>query len=291
MSAAPRTTVVVVGSANLDIVIATEHIARPGETVIGRAYSETCGGKGLNQAVAAARVARCSLVAAVGSDPAGETLRRHLAWRGVEVKHLVRTDAPTGRAFITVAADAENSIVVVPLANNRLDADTAVRALDELSPGVVMTQCEIPMATVVAVQRWAERAKTRFILNPSPITALPAEVVAAADPIIVNAGEARSILGIAEGRESDPGELAAALSASARSVVLTLGRRGAVVSDQSGITHIPGEQVAARDTTGAGDEFAGILAGRLAAGDALPEAAAAANKAAAHLVTLPRDQR
>jgi ribokinase len=291
MSAAPGMIVAVVGSANLDIVVSAERIARPGETVFGRAYSEAAGGKGLNQAVAAARVARCSLIAAVGADPAGETLRRYLAWRDVRVDHLVRANVPTGRAFITVAADAENSITVVPLANDHLDADTAVTALEQLGPGLVVAQCEIPMATVVAVKGWAERAGARFVLNPSPITALPAHVVAAADPIIVNAGEARAILEIPEGREPDPGELAAALAEIARSVVLTLGRRGAVVGEHSAVTRIPGEQVAARDTTGAGDEFAGILAGRLAAGDALPEAAAAANKAAAHLVTLPRDQR
>lgn len=283
--------VAVVGSANLDVVTHADRRPAAGETVLGRGYDETIGGKGANQAIAAARVTATAFVGKIGTDSAGEQIGRALARHGVDTAHLEHVDGPSGRAFITVTPDGENSITVVPLSNLAVDTDFVARSLDAIRPTVVLTQCELPLAAVAAAADWTRNHGGRLVLNPSPVTALPAEVLSLADPLIVNNSEALAILGLHADPAQSPRELAEALLTIARSAVLTSGPRGAYVAQHGQVTHLPGMTVVAVDTTGAGDEFAGVLSGRLALGDALASAAEAANKSAAHIVTLARAAR
>jgi ribokinase len=275
--------VVVVGSLNQDITVEADRRPESGETVIGRSVSTAPGGKGANQAVAAARAgARAALIGCVGADAAGEALRAGLRAAGVD-ETAVRTlgDAPTGTALIVVDAAGENSIVVVPGANSCLSAGDVERALegagaplvgdsagaplvragDAARESLVLAQLEVPEDAIVAAARLAGR----FVLNASPVRPLPPALLEAADPLIVNAGEAAAITG-SDG--SDPRALAAAAHAlGVRSIVITLGARGASWSTPDGTIERPAPSVEVVDTTGAGDVFAGTLAARLGAGE------------------------
>lgn len=285
--------VAVVGSANLDVVMMVDRLPAPGETVIGGHVSEVAGGKGLNQAVAVARHAATTLVGCLGDDQASHTLAEALARAGVETRHLQRSSLPTGRAFIAVAADGENSIVVLPLANGALEVAHVVRALEAIRPAVVLTQLEIPSPVVESVASWAQTNDTRFVLNPSPIRSLTPPLLARCDPLILNASEARAILrSIGETEPVGTGRTAATLAAHTATIVVTDGGRGAWVgSAQDGVSLIPGHAVSVRDTTGAGDEFAGVLTAHLAHGLSLERAADLANDAAARLVQTHREDR
>ena len=288
--------VAVVGSANLDLVMAVHRLPAPGETVLGQELSEVAGGKGLNQAIAAARHSSSTLIGCVGNDPAAKTLEEVLQEAGVDTRHLQRSSGPTGRAFISVAADGENSIVVLPLANRALDVSNVLRALDAIRPAVVLSQLEIPIDVVQHVASWSAANGARFVLNPSPVTALERTLLEVSDPLIVNASEARAILrsiGSTTSMNVPNAESAArALLAVTSSVVVTDGSHGAWAgSTPDEVNLVPGHSVVARDTTGAGDEFAGVLAAHLAGGMALREAATMANEAAARLVQIPRVER
>lgn len=290
------TAVVVVGSANLDVVATLDHFPAPGETVLGRGLHEVAGGKGLNQAVAAARHVSAAFVGCVGPDAAGEALRRHLSGAGVDDSRVQQTDTPTGRALIQVVPDGENQIVVVPLANERLGAAWVEASLAELGPSCVLAQLEIPLAAVQAAAAWAEQHGARFVLNPSPVRDLPAEVLGACDPLVTNAGEADALLAQHEGetyrRPATTSGLAGALAGLARSVVVTDGANGVhVATAGSAPVHVPGHVVTAVDTTGAGDEFVGTLVAELSGGAQLVTAAEAANAAAAAIVQLERSAR
>jgi ribokinase len=292
-----RAVLAVVGSANLDIVIAVGRRPRAGETVFGDSCASVPGGKGANQAIAAARVASAHLIGHVGDDEAGRTITRNLAQRGVGLSRLHVAAAPTGRAFIFVTPDGENSITVLPGANAELDATSVSEGLKDLRPSVVLAQCEVPLLAVIAAYEWCRQSGARFVLNPSPVPALPPEVVAGADTLIVNGGEARALAGfpaaLNPGDElvRDAESLVHELLADTRRVVLTAGADGAYVGERGAVAHIPGLRVHATDTTGAGDEFAGVLAGRLACGDSLAMAASAANQAAARTAALARTAR
>ena len=281
--------VAVVGSANLDVVVGVDRFPSPGETVLGGDVQEIAGGKGLNQAVAAARTGASALVACVGEDDAGQLLLSHLEERGVVARHVRRVGTPTGRAFIQVAPDGENSIVVAAGANALLQPENVQSALDDLGAAVVLCQLEVPMESVLAAATWARDRGARFVLNPSPARELPSWLVALCDPLVLNVTEARQI--IEEPAGTDVAELAAGLSGPAVSVVVTDGPRGAYVGSADGVQHVPGEPAEAVDTTGAGDEFAGQLAAALARGDSLATGAEQANRAAAHAVAVPRTQR
>ncbi|MGW1600757.1 ribokinase, partial [Streptomyces eurythermus] len=246
----------VVGSANADLVIGVERRPAAGETVLGGDLAVHPGGKGANQAVAAARLqARTALLARVGDDGHGRLLLDSLRAAGVDTVGVLVGGAPTGVALITVDPSGDNSIVVSPGANGRLRPED-VRTATSLfhASKVVSAQLEIPLETVVEVVRNLASG-SRFVLNPSPPRELPAEVLAACDPLIVNEHEARVILGDARVGD-DPADWARLLLAKGpRSVVVTLGARGALVCDGSGTALVPSVKVDAVDTTGAGDEF------------------------------------
>jgi ribokinase len=283
--------VVVVGSANLDVVVTLDRPPAPGETVFGTGYNEYPGGKGANQAVAAARLVKTSFVASVGRDPIAGPMLDYLGDRKVDTSRVVSEAVSTGRAFITVTPDGENSITVLSLANAELRPEAVTEALNQLRPLVVVTQQEIPQAALLAAATWCGTNSARFVLNASPIGPLSAGVIEAADPLIVNEVEARDILAISQTDAADDVSLARALASLSRSAVLTAGSRGALVAQGSRVTRIPAEHATPIDTTGAGDEFAGTLAAALANGADLLAAAAQANAAAARLIGIPRANR
>ncbi|MGW2942407.1 ribokinase [Streptomyces sp. NPDC001226] len=280
----------VVGSANADLVIRVERRPAAGETVLGSDLVVHPGGKGANQAVAAARLgARTALLARVGDDGHGRLLLQSQRAAGVDPAGVLVGGAPTGVALITVDPSGDNSIVVSPGANARL-APEDVRAASGLlrASRVVSAQLEIPLETVVEVVR-SLPSGTRFVLNPSPPRPLPAEVLAACDPLIVNEHEARVIAG--GELDGSPEDWAAALLAlGPRSVVVTLGAEGALVATGEVMTRIKSVKVDAVDTTGAGDAFTAALAWRLGAGSSLPDAAAYAARVGAAAVTRPGAQ-
>ncbi|MBE4739475.1 MULTISPECIES: ribokinase [Streptomyces] len=277
----------VVGSANADLVIGVERRPGAGETVLGSDLAVHPGGKGANQAVAAARLgARTALLARVGDDGHGRLLLDSQRAAGVDTAGVLVGGAPTGVALITVDPSGDNSIVVSPGANGRLTPED-VRAADPLlrASRVVSAQLEIPLETVVEVVRRLPEG-TRFVLNPSPPRELPAEVLAACDPLIVNEHEARIIVGGEPSGSPSPEDWARALLAlGPRSVVVTLGAEGALVATAEGSARVAAVKVEAVDTTGAGDAFTAALAWRLGAGSAPAEAAAYAARVGAAAVT------
>ncbi|MBB1246848.1 ribokinase [Streptomyces durbertensis] len=279
----------VVGSANADLVVGVERRPAAGETVLGSDLAVHPGGKGANQAVAAARLgARTALLARVGDDAHGRLLLDAQRAAGVDVSGVLTGGGPTGVAMITVDASGDNGIVVSPGANARL-SPSDINAAEPLlaTARVVSAQLEIPLETVAEVVRRLPPAG-RFVLNASPPAPLPPEVLAACDPLVVNEHEARAVLSGA--RDPVPASVEhqarALLALGPRSVVITLGGRGALVAEADGESaHVPAVPVRAVDTTGAGDAFAAALAWRLGAGDPLPAAAAAACRVGALAVT------
>ncbi|MFH8450499.1 ribokinase [Streptomyces fungicidicus] len=277
----------VVGSANADLVIGVERRPGAGETVLGSDLAVHPGGKGANQAVAAARLgARTALLARVGDDGHGRLLLESQRAAGVDTAGVLVGGAPTGVALITVDPSGDNSIVVSPGANGRL-TPADVRAAGDLfrASRVVSTQLEIPLETVLEVARNLAPG-ARLVLNPSPPQPLPAEVLAACDPLIVNEHEAKVILGDTAGAGDRPEDWARLLlEKGPRSVVVTLGGEGALVASPEGVARVPSVKVRAVDTTGAGDAFTAALAWRLGAGEPLAEAAAYAARVGAVTVT------
>jgi ribokinase len=273
--------IALVGSINLDVVVGVDRHPAPGETVVGGDRQELPGGKGANQAVAAARLgAVVRFVGRVGDDDAGRRLRDGLAAEGVDVAHVrVDPDAPTGMALIAVDRAGENTIVVSPGANARVAADDVEAARDALADAAVtLVQHEVPAAAVSAA---IAAAGGRVVLNPAPARPIAAPV----DVLVPNRGELEALAG----RPGDPVELARSLDA-ARALVVTLGSEGAAVIEGSRVERIPAPRVDAVDTTGAGDAFCGALAQALDTGADLVEAARWAVRAAAASVTKPGAQ-
>lgn len=285
--------VAVVGSANLDLVVSLERFPEAGETVMGERLEEVAGGKGLNQAIAAARSGECAFVGSVGEDEAGRLLLEQLERAGVDATQVLHRPEPTGRAYIEVTPDGENRIVVMALANRRLEAAAVRRGLHALRPAVVLAQLEVPREAVDAAAEWASAHGARFVLNASPVSELPTSLLERCDPLIVNSGEAGWLVhGSSPGRDPDVAELARRLAQRVASVAVTDGPLGCHVgTSERGIAPVAGRPVPAVDTTGAGDMFAGTLAAALARGQELEDAAELANEAAARIVQVPRRDR
>lgn len=261
--------VVVLGSLNVDVVTRVERHPSPGETVLGDGLSRLAGGKGANQAVAAAAAgASVQVVGAVGDDAGGRAYLARLQGLGIGTDLVgVRPGAPTGTALIVVGQDAENTIVVVPGANATLDQTTLDALVADLrDDDVLLVQLEVPLDLVARACRAAAERGVRVVLNTAPYADLPADVVALADPLVANEHEAAQL--------ADAGT-------EARSLLVTLGAEGARWDDLV-VPAAAVEQVV--DTTGAGDAFCGALAAALAGGADRAEALDAALAAGADAV-------
>jgi ribokinase len=276
--------VFVAGSINMDVVATAERHPAVGETVAGTSVLYFPGGKGANQAVAAAKLgAATTLIGRIGKDAFGEELKAFLAAQGVDVS-LVRETAEghTGTAIITLA-NADNTIVVVPGANGLVTPDDVASAA--LAQGdIAVSQFEIPAPAIVAFFQRARAACATTILNPAPARAFDAELLRLVDMLVLNETEL-ALLGRCELRDTD--DIARFVDAArllqadpAQAICVTLGKRGAVALVRGEVVTVTGRIVDALDTTGAGDCFVGALAARLAQGATLHDALGYANAAA-----------
>ncbi len=290
---------VVVGSLNMDFVVRVERLPAPGETVLAREFRMVPGGKGANQACAAAKVARpgtrVRMIGRVGYDLFADHLKASLSAAGVDVTGLHATRAqPTGAALISVDPSGQNSIVVAPGANYELrPEDVGAMRASFRGADFVLFQLETPLETVLEAMRAARQAGARTILDPAPAQTLPDEMLEAADVLTPNETEARRLLGAAPGRiaSGEAPEVARALrQRGARCVVLKLGEEGCFYMDGAASTHVPAFRVTACDATAAGDVFNGALAVALAEQRQLEDALRFASAAAALSVTKPGAQ-
>jgi ribokinase len=281
--------VAVVGSLNLDLVVRVARLPGPGETVSGDDVFRNPGGKGANQAVAAARLGRrVAMVGRVGDDAAGRELLGSLEADAVDTSRVrVVAGVPSGIALITVSEDGENQIVVSPGANASLTPDDVGQAGAALAAATVtLLQLEVPLEAVAAAAR---AAGGTVVLNPAPVRDLPEELVADVDVLVPNRVELAQLAGGAEpGTVAEATRLAGRLPA--RAVVVTLGADGCLVIVGGDTVHVPAVPVRAVDTTAAGDAFCGGLADALAGGASLQEAARRAVRVAAAACLRPGAQ-
>ncbi|MFG3705228.1 ribokinase [Micromonospora sp. NPDC047670] len=250
-----QTRVVVVGSANMDLVGTAPALPRPGETLLGTGFVMVPGGKGANQAIAAARAgASCAFLGAIGSDAFGVTLRARIAAAGVDTDHLRTTYGTSGVALVMVNAEGENAILVTPGANASMTDLTEPELTAVREADVLLAQLEIPVGTVTRAAVAARAAGTRVVLNAAPAVPVPPELLAATDLLVVNETEAQALTG--RGRENP-----SALLGLAPRAVLTLGAQGAWYGDRDGTAvHVPAVKVDVVDSTAAGDAFTAALA-------------------------------
>jgi ribokinase len=291
MNSADSHAVVVVGSINEDVMLSLGRRIRPGETVTAQRVERRPGGKGANQAVAAAAAgARVAMLGAVGDDPAGGRMVEDLLRRGVSTA-AVRTvhGMSTGTAYITVTPDGENTIVLDPGANEHLDAAAVEAAWPALPPAsVLLSLLEIPVPSVTAAVRLAARAGLRPVVTLAPAQPVPGELLSGLDPLLVNEHEAAFLLK-ADDLGGDVLDAARELlRLGPKSAVITLGAAGAAVADGAAARLLPARPVKdVVDTTGAGDAFAGALAASLSRGAGLDAAVAAGLRAGAEAVQRP----
>ncbi|MCX7992830.1 MAG: ribokinase [Fimbriimonadales bacterium] len=246
--------IVVVGSANTDLVVSVPALPAPGETVLGGDLQVIPGGKGANQAVAAARLgAEVRFIGRVGNDDFGKQTLMNLQREGIDTRFVaISEDAPSGVALIAVSAQGENSIVVAPGANSRLCVADLEQASEAFAGAdAVIAQLEVPLETVEYAAQLAKRHGARFILNPAPACALPSSLYAQLDYLIPNETEGRQLTG-----ERDEAAIIDALTRKGcPSVILTLGERGVAYLRGDTLRRVPAYAVSVVDTTAAGDAF------------------------------------
>lgn len=284
-----RKPVVVIGSSNMDLVIKSGRIPRPGETILGGEFAMIAGGKGANQAVAAARLgAQVYFVARVGKDAFGARMLENFARDGIRTDYVVQDEtAASGVAIIVVDQHGENIIVVAAGANACLcpaDIDAAEAVIAKADS--VLLQLEIPLETVERAVQIAGRHGTRVILDPAPARELPASLLAGVSLITPNETEAELLTGISGADEPNCMRQAEALKARGIATVLvTRGKQGVLCLDKAGVRSFPTIEVKSVDSTAAGDCFNGALGAALARGESLEKAIAFACRAAAFSTT------
>ena len=284
-----NTSIVVVGSLNMDLIVRMARAPTGGETLPGHDFATLPGGKGANQAVACARMGgKVAMVGRVGADANGTELLAGLAADAIDATEVeALSTARTGVAMIWVEDDGQNRIVLAPGANGLMDVAGVERAgalID--AAAMLIVQLEVPMATVQAAVARAHRAGVTVLMNPAPAAELPAPMWAQIGILVVNESEASALAGI-EVRDADAAARAgAALRARGPGrVLVTLGAQGVVVVDAAGARHSPARPVQAVDTTAAGDTFIGALAAALCEGQPLDAAVALGQAAGALCVT------
>jgi ribokinase len=281
--------ITVIGSSNTDMIIKVPRIPKPGETVLGGKFSTAPGGKGANQAVAAARSGgNVTFVARVGDDIFGEQALKGFKEDGINTDFIIKDkDAPSGIAEIFVSEDGENSIAVALGANLNLSVYDIIAAKEAiLSSDILLMQLEIPLKTVQYAAKLAFDHGIRVILNPAPGQPLPIEILKTISILTPNEAEAAMLTGIKiedEGAGEDAGRIL--MSKGVNKVIITIGKKGALILDSSGSELVGGFKVHAVDTTAAGDIFNGALAVALVEKKNIWEAVKFANAAAALSVT------
>lgn len=279
----------VVGSSNVDLVVKSSRIPAVGETILGEDFIMTPGGKGANQAVAAAKLgAEVYFVAKLGDDIFAEQSLNNFKKEGINTKYVIQTkEAPTGVALITVDNAGNNVIVVAPGANQMLSPEDIRRAESDItSSAVLVAQLEVPMETVEFAARLANNSDVPFILDPAPAQKLSPELLKMVDVLKPNETEAHILTGI-EVTNEDSARTAAKklLECGVKSVILTMGAKGFLLANDDRTESVPAVKVDAVDATAAGDAFTGSLAVGLAQGKTLADAALFANYVAALSVT------
>jgi len=286
MTDIPKYDVLVVGSLNADLVVRAPHFPQPGETISGDDLHIIPGGKGANQAVAAARQgARVAMLGRVGSDSFGPFLLDSLKSNSVDITHVHSDDSATGTAIIVVDANGQNSIVLSAGANGKVspaDVDSA----STLSPSLILLQLEIPIPTVLYAAKQASQNGARVILNPAPAQSLPDKLISLADFIIPNETELSLLTGL-EVEDISSAEKAAKvlLDRGAKNVIVTLGSKGALIVSSNQTTQVNACKIDVVDTTAAGDAFIGGFASALLRGFEIESAVKYANACGALAAT------
>jgi len=276
--------IVVVGSLNMDLVVRAPRHPQPGETILGGDFRTFPGGKGANQAVAAARLgAAVQMIGRVGADAFGDALLQTLAQDGVDTRHVQRDqEAPTGVALITLNAAGQNAIVVAPEANARVTPQDVVAAAAAFAgAAVLLLQLECPLPAVAQAIELAKQHGAQVVLNPAPAQPLDAALLAQVDYLLPNQNELALLTGLDDLRPA----VRRLQAVGVRRIVMTLGEEGVLVVEGDSEVHIPAHGVTVVDTTAAGDAFAGAFAVALLEGHATYQAAAWGNAAGALAVT------
>ena len=281
--------IVVVGSSNMDMVVKTDHIPAPGETVLSGSFFMNPGGKGANQAVAVARLGGEALfISKMGNDVFGKQFSQLFSEEGIDIRYILSDeDLPSGVALITVDQEGENSIVVASGANANLHSKDMDGALAQLAgAGILLVQLEIPMDTVNYVVRYASRHGVKVILNPAPANTLSQELLECVYILTPNTKEASMIAGV-EVTDMESAKKAASIicGKGAKNVVVTMGPLGALICQNGVFSVVSARKVETVDTTAAGDVFNGALAVAVSEGKSLEEAVDFACEAAAISVT------
>jgi ribokinase len=278
--------ILVIGSLNVDLVVRAPRFPAPGETISGEDLAIIPGGKGANQAVAAARQgAKVSMVGRVGSDSFGPTLTQNLQKNNVDITHIKKDSSATGTAIIVVDAGGQNSIVLSPGANGKV-TQADVHAVPFQDVDTLLLQLEIPLETVIHAANLARQNGLRVILNPAPARQLPDSLLADIDILIPNESELQLLTGQPVTDTTSAEAAAKALLAKGvQTVIVTLGEKGALLVTPENVELVPAFNVDVVDTTAAGDAFIGGLAAALLTGKSLEEAVLYGNASGALTAT------
>jgi ribokinase len=284
-----RNGIVVVGSANMDMVVRVRDFPRPGETIFGTGFGMFAGGKGANQAVCVARLGgTVHFVGKVGADVLGEKLAKSMKEKGVKLRHLmVDRRVSTGVALIAVDRNGQNEIVVVSGSNMQVSPDDIERNRRVISRArVVLTQLESPVESVLKALTLGKQEGAITILNPAPAKKIPKSLLRSVDYLTPNETETELLTGVRLGsRKSTERAARKLLRVGVKNVIVTLGARGSLLVNKDGSRYFPAWKVRAVDSTAAGDAFSGALAFSLARGTTLEHAIEFAGKVAAYSVT------
>ncbi|QLB15414.1 ribokinase [Mannheimia granulomatis] len=283
----------VLGSINADHVISVPYFAKPGETLTGHSYHIAYGGKGANQAVAAARLSakvgvKVSFIGCIGNDDIGRAMKTAFEQDGINTQSIKTIpNAMTGIAMIQVAESGENSIVISAGANGHLDETVVAEFQSEITQAdCLLMQLETPLPAIIQAAKIAKENNTQVVLNPAPARALPDELLSLLDMITPNETEAEILTGIKVVDELTASQAAAIFHQNGiEKVLITLGSKGVFISEKGGGSIVPGFRVQAVDTTAAGDTFNGALVTAILEEKSLAEAIRFAHAAAAISVT------
>ena len=284
-----KSKIAVVGSSNMDLVVKSARIPAVGETILGGDFIMAPGGKGANQAVAAAKLgAEVYFIAKLGDDIFGQQSLSNFKKEGVNTTYVAQTkEAPSGVALIMVDEKGNNSIVVAPGANHKLSPEDVEQAASDIaSSGAVVAQLEVPLETIECAAQLANRSEVPFILDPAPAQKLSAELLKMVDVLTPNETEAQILTGM-EVTDEESARTASEklLSSGVKTVILTMGEQGFLLADTEKTEFVTARKVQAVDSTAAGDAFTGSLAVGVAEGKTVSEAASFANYVAALSVT------